>query len=119
MKKILTFLMVITTLNALASVDTGAIATIDTAFIPKSAIRIYPISINLKGDSAYSFTWGISGLNRDTSTSVVLSVSLLDKSGNKMYNVDYPIPSFIINKGINIGVIDNFILTRNKMFIKN
>lgn len=116
MKSTLALLLLIITCE-LSAQDT-TIKKVDTAYIPKTAIAIKPLVVNMQGDSVYSFTWAIVGLSRDTSVPVTLNVNILDRSGNPSTTQSFTIPAYYVNKGINIASIDNFIFNRIKRLIR-
>ena len=120
MKTITTIIFSLFFLSSYANIDTTKAALKDgkSIIIPSGAIAIAPIEVNINGDSCFSLTWNINTVNRDTTIDCILSLSLLDKVGNLIFNTLINIPSSILKQTNYRALIDNFIFTKNKRFIR-
>ena len=84
----------------------------DTVISPKMAILITPVVINFQGDSAFSLSWRIDGVTRDTTNGANGTVSLYGKTGRSLIQFSVNIPKEIINNwGTDPATIDNFIFS--------
>lgn len=103
MKKIITALFVVVSLNAYSQ-------KVDTV---KNSIQIQPIVINqLKADTAYQLFWRISvdrgGDNQGYG-------ALYNRVGNKVHDFNFTVPASIISTWLDDKVIDTFLLNKFKL----
>ena len=110
MKLIIILLLI--SFSATAQIDTSKITT-----IPKMAIPIYPLAINLQGDSAYSVLWNINNRSRDTAQDGQALVIIFGKRGQSLITFPLTIPKSIINS-TDITLIDNYIFQKYPKLIK-
>lgn len=102
MKHLLLIGFAFLTLNASAQqVDTVA-----------NAIQVKPVLINaLKKDTVYQVGWSVFGLNRNDTTGANSYVSLYDRKGARISEMNIPIPYSVLSKWLDDVVIDDFIIT--------
>lgn len=103
MKKIITALFVVVSLNAYSQ-------KVDTV---KNSIQIQPIVINpLKADTAYQLFWRISvdrgGDNQGYG-------ALYNRIGNKVHDFNFTVPQKVMNVWLDDKVIDTFLLNKFKL----
>lgn len=103
MKKIITALFVVVSLNAYSQ-------KVDTI---KNSIQIQPIVINpLKADTAYQLFWRVSvdrgGDNQGYG-------ALFNRVGNKVHDFNFTVPASIISTWLDDKVIDTFLLNTFKL----
>lgn len=88
----------------------------DTILSPKGAALIKPIVVNIQGDSAWSISWRVDNIQRDSTQDSNATIFLFSKSGNSL-GQDYLImPSDIINKWVGNNYIDDYIFSVKTRF---
>lgn len=106
------------TISYSQSISAGTISpTIPDTLVPvKNAILIQPILINaLTKDTAYQLIWNVQNISRDTSQGSPANVTLFDRKGRGIYQLNVYIPKEIIkNWGTSDEIIDNFIINYYK-----
>lgn len=95
------------------------LATSKAQHIPKHAIAIIPVILEIKKDTAYSVTWKVSDINRDTLLPASLFVYLLNRTGGRVYEYEIVLPASIVRKwGSDNTLIDDYVFITNKALIK-
>lgn len=93
--------------------------TKDTVIAPKHAALIEPIVVNYQGDQAYSLSWSMGNLNRDTTVDGIAFVNLNGKKGQSLVSYSVTIPKSIMNANTNlIDTVDDYIFSLNKRYKK-
>jgi hypothetical protein len=108
MKKIITFLLTIVSLNSYSQ-------KVDTV---KNSIQITPIVTNtMKADTAYQLGWRII-VERGSTNDGYCYVTLYSRQGNKIQDFSLYIPYSTMNIWLDDKVIDDFILTKYKLTLR-
>lgn len=103
MKKIITALFVVVSLNAYSQ-------KVDTV---RNSIQIQPIVINpLKADTAYQLFWRI-GVDRGGDNQGY--GALFNRIGNKVHDFNFTVPQKVMNVWLDDKVIDTFLLNKFKL----
>ena len=78
----------------------------------KNAIQVQPIQINaLTKDSVFQVSWMVFGISRNDTTQGANSyVTLYDRKGKRVQEMNVPIPAKVLQVWIDDIIIDNHIL---------
>lgn len=122
MKKLFTLAAIALSLSATAQInivksDTTVIGK-DTIISAKGSALILPVIVTVQGDSAWSLTWRIDGIQRDSTQDSYGQIYLFGKSGNRLSQDGFVIPAYIINNWVGNNYIDDFIFRQKKRFKK-
>lgn len=118
MKKLFTILAFFTSVTLLAN-DTIAIPVIDTVIIPKGAVKINPIVINVTGDTAYCFSWKAININSDTTEVGSIQITMYGRKANALGTIEQRISPALTRRFYGaFSFIEAFVLVKNPRLTK-
>lgn len=102
------------TLSILFAVMAFSVSANDSTKV-KASLSIQPVIVNMNGDTAYYLHWKACDVDRhDTSATMDVVVSLLNKKGKLVSGFNLVVPASVVNSwGLDPKPIDDFILSKN------